>query len=259
MCGQGEDLAREEGYPCPPPAERVAALLARRGYLDVGFAKSKSLFQEGSDDAVEAGIRRLQLRYGLPPTGKMDAALVAFLEEPYCDVPDPVGPATMLSGGVPWASPQVTYQYMTWPDGFAQGTVRQALRTAFETWEAVCAIRFTEVFAKGDMRIVFGSGQHGDGWPFDGTGRILAHAFYPDWPSQLRGDLHIDTAEPWVIDPAAPPAQRDLVTTAIHEVGHAIGVPHSNVPPSVMWPNYVGPRRQLHESDVALVQRLYPV
>ena len=39
------------------------------------------------------------------------------------------------------------------------------------------------------------SGYHGDNFPFDGKGAILAHAFYPE--KGRGGDIHFDDEEIW--------------------------------------------------------------
>jgi len=55
-------------------------------------------------------------------------------------------------------------------------------------------------------QIRFLHGNHHDGYPFDGQGGILAHAFFPpsnellqrgDNSEFLTGDLHFDDSEPW--------------------------------------------------------------
>ena len=50
----------------------------------------------------------------------------------------------------------------------------------------------------------------------------------------------------------------NLLSVAIHEIGHAIGIPHSNNPNSVMHPifNTENPRIALHADDIDTAQKL---
>ena len=63
-------------------------------------------------------------------------------------------------------------------------------------WQEVTPLKFKQKHPRDknvDIDIKFDEGDHGDGYPFDGPGRVLAHAFYP----QFGGDAHFDEAEVW--------------------------------------------------------------
>ena len=47
-----------------------------------------------------------------------------------------------------------------------------------------------------DLQIDFLHGYHGDGYPFDGAGGAVGHAFFPSDPSRAGG-VHLDAEEEW--------------------------------------------------------------
>ena len=75
----------------------------------------------------------------------------------------------------------------------------------------------------------------------------------------LGGDIIFDIGELWVDDPSGNLPGFDFFTIAMHELGHALGLDHSDFFDSVMLPFYVGPLRALHADDIAGVQAIYGV
>jgi hypothetical protein len=134
--------------------------------------------------------------------------------------------------------------------------VRSEIARALAAWSAVVRVQFRLVPSAGGPRninILFAPRDHGDPYAFDGAGRVLAHTFYPAPPNPepIAGDLHFDGDEPWNIG-----TDVDIFTVTLHEIGHALGLGHSDVPNAVMYPYY---RRAsgLTPEDIAAIRTLY--
>ena len=110
--------------------------------------------------------------------------------------------------------------------------------------------------ALGDIRIA--------AWEISGA-TTLAHAFQPGNESifgaggSIAGDLHMDVNRTWVDDAADVSGNGvfDIFTVMLHELGHSLGLGHSDVFGSVMEPIYAGSRRTLHADDLAGIQAIY--
>ncbi|PSN44382.1 hypothetical protein C0J52_10927 [Blattella germanica] len=137
------------------------------------------------------------------------------------------------------------------PRGLDPHRVRFELRRALDVWAQNSKLTFREVNDdRADILVFFEKGYHGDGYPFDGPGQILAHAFFPG--GGRGGDAHFDEEESWLI-------RTSLFAVAAHEFGHSLGLSHSSVQGALMFPWYQGlkPNFQLPDDDRTGIQQLY--
>lgn len=111
---------------------------------------------------------------------------------------------------------------------------------AFDAWEAVANISFVSLEPGQSADISIGTHYFNGG----------AHAFFPQ-----DGDIHFSTIFRWGIEDFFP-----IFPIALHEIGHAIGLDHTQVAEASMYPS-TSPgyalRYKLHADDIAGVQRIY--
>ncbi|KAF4521068.1 hypothetical protein B566_EDAN012367 [Ephemera danica] len=144
--------------------------------------------------------------------------------------------------------------------GLDVGRVRRELRKALLVWQEKSLLNFTEVNSKdADILVHFFKGYHDDGYPFDGPGTVLAHAFFPG--SGRGGDAHFDEQEKWLLIGDRGEEGTSLFNVAAHEFGHSLGLSHSSQREALMFPWYQGfnPATEftLPPDDVNGIQQLY--
>uniref|UniRef100_A0A8C8S1P9 Peptidase metallopeptidase domain-containing protein n=1 Tax=Pelusios castaneus TaxID=367368 RepID=A0A8C8S1P9_9SAUR len=242
--------------PLPPPPHPIFS-----GYP----LQARLQTQEGLSDA----IKLMQKFAGLQETGMLDERTLAMMDQPRCSLPDIIGTSELMrrrkryahSGSV-WAKKQLTWRIRSYPQtsSLSQAQVRSLLFYALQAWSNASALTFLEVPSdSADILVEFSRSFHQDGYPFDGPGSTLAHAFFPG-EHPISGDTHFDDEETWIYDPHAQ--AQDLFAVAVHEFGHALGLAHSTSKESIMMPYYQGPQGlpylyQLPPDDTLGIQTLY--
>ena len=260
--------------------ERMQAYLGKFGYLESpvvdDFSVRSRLIDLPSakkgdfDENTEVALRRFQEFNHLQITGTLDQATLTLMEKPRCGFPDlseyaatDNGLAEYTTTGRKWPSTNLTYGFQEFTPDIPSSQAIQAFEQALALWAAETPLRFTRVAISSNPTIVvrFVAGNHGDGNPFDGPGGVLAHAYYPPVtgqpPTAIQGDAHFDEAEKWTITIPVPAGTIDLVSVAAHEIGHSLGLAHSNVTGSLMYPYYGGPHRFLHKDDISGIKAIY--
>lgn len=240
---------------------KVQKYLTRFGYLASVVVPGKL------DKPTSEAIKAFQQFHGLKPTGDLNLQTIEALQMPRCGSPDVTTVSRMQDGavakfvlrGCSYAKTAFTHKFINGTPDITGDQERNAIRNALHTWAAaLCGVSFTEAAGDTDFEYAWRSGSHGDGSPFDGAGNILAHGFYPPpCGGDHAGECHFDEAESWSLNGAG--ATFDLETVALHETGHLLGLDHSTVAGSVMFPSYGGVRRALTQDDLDGIRRLYPM
>ncbi len=153
-------------------------------------------------------------------------------------------------------SAELTYYLANTPAELSKAEVSAAIKTALDAWSQVAGIRFTESKTPGlakQLDISFGK--------IDGAGGTLAQAYFPADvnPSRIAGDVQFDSSEKWEIGNAKGSSAFDLVHVAVHEIGHALGLNHSEKSTAVLAPS-VSPNEYfitLHQDDVDAILSIY--
>ncbi|XP_029650865.2 matrix metalloproteinase-2 [Octopus sinensis] len=240
--------------------------------MEFGYVNGPSLEMENlmSEEAQVKAIRRFQAFANLPLTGRLDHRTIEWMEKPRCGNKDTLPDDTWgnarkkryVISGSQWEKTNLTFRFLNYSPDVKFTKIRTVIYEAFRVWSQVTHLTFTEIMfgsAKkdADIRIMFAQKFHHDGYPFDGPGNILAHAFFPG--ENKGGDAHFDDDENWTVD---SDEGVNLFMVAAHEFGHALGLSHSKTPGSLMYPWYAGKQSKyytLPKDDVEGIQKLYGV
>ncbi|XP_057790276.1 metalloendoproteinase 1-like [Salvia miltiorrhiza] len=232
---------------------KLKSHLSRLGYLNTNTIHKPhdDLF----DDALQQAVTDYQSFFSLPPTGALDAVTLAHMGKPRCGVPDVFRPNSsahysFFPGQPKWPAGRRHLTYSV-PPG-TRADAHKAILDATNMWASVSPFTFssTNNYNAADIKISFQYRDHGDGSPFDGSG-ILAHASAP-----TDGKMHFDGDERWVDGVVG--GEFDLQTVGLHELGHVLGLLHSQDGGASMFPQVgSGIRKGLNKDDIDGIRALY--
>ncbi|NXO03043.1 MMP1 collagenase, partial [Rhinopomastus cyanomelas] len=245
-------------FPVVPEEEREDVQLAKKyleSFYDFKEEKSSLLKSKGLDQ-MAAKIREMQSFFGLEVTGQLNRKTLDMMKQPRCGIPD-VRSYSTFPHSPRWRKEDVTYRILNFTPDMLQADVEEAIAKAFQLWSSVTPLRFTRVYSgHADIMISFASGFHGDFYSFDGPGGTLAHAYPPG--NDIGGDAHFDEDENWT--KFTTYSGYNLFLVAAHELGHSLGLGHSNVFGALMYPIYMAKDTRdyrLPQDDIDGIQALY--
>ncbi|KAI8541545.1 hypothetical protein RHMOL_Rhmol08G0070100 [Rhododendron molle] len=253
--------------------QQLKTYLKTFGYLNYSLDQTHAN-DDHFDLALEAAVKTYQLNFHLNATGTLDAQTVSKMTAPRCGVPDIVNGTNWMWAGKKTANhahntvhtvshfsffpgnskwPPTKYQLTyAFPPG-TNSDAMSAVARAFSTWASKTQFTFSESpnHECADLKIGFYRGDHGDGAPFDGANGILAHAFAP-----TDGRFHYNADHSFSVDPVA--GSFHLETVALHEIGHLLGLGHSEVQEAIMFPGIAsGTTKGLDIDDIQGIKTLY--
>lgn len=217
----------------------AAAQLRRYGYLATEPTTHEATEDNARDHGIEpaslsAALSTYQRRHGLNVVGTLDEPTRAHLALSRCgwvDDPDaerrlrvevrfPAAFDESADGAIvlPWFLQPIP---ISLPD--AAG-IERAIADAFAMWEVECPVQFPRRAqpTAGGVRVFFN--------PIDRRRGTLGQTV-PGSPTQMQ----LDADESWSLtDPPAPQANADVLTVALHEIGHALGIGDISDSSSVM-------------------------
>ncbi|XP_058777042.1 metalloendoproteinase 2-MMP-like [Vicia villosa] len=226
------------------------------GYLN--SSTSNPNFTDEFTVNLQSAIIKFQKTFNLKTSGQLDENTYNILSKPRCGVPDIVNETTTMSNDVKsfkpwWTGKELKYAFH--PENNLPENVKSLFQDAFNRWSKVTALDFVETvsFNGSDIRIAFVT--------MDGKGGMVGGGYVNN--SVHVGSIYLDAEENWVVSSksAIDEDDVDLESFVMHQIGHLLGLGHSSVEESIMYP-IVLPKKKIelvNDDDLQKIQQIYGV
>ena len=133
-----------------------------------------------------------------------------------------------------WAGEEIHYSFVNFSTHAGEELTRKIVTTAITQYSQTIKLAFKEVNKDENAHVTFMfiRNLHADGAAFYGSGKEKAHAYSP-----VHGEIHFNDWERFT-ETGAEKGTTSLLYTALHELGHALGLRHSSLNEAVMHASY---------------------
>lgn len=236
-----------------------------------GYLTHDSSVKNVLDEPTCEAMREFQKFFSIQQTGVLDQTTRDKMTASRCGVPDiSLDPLAFSTTATGWNRRNLKYQFGQFSiqspaDAGVSKIRREAVRRAFDVWKnAGVGLTFEEISPESSTKAdIFIEWRRAADPDHSMVGGVLAHADFPPGFSiiarELPLPLHFDDEEhQW--DDGTFVGKYDVQTIAIHEIGHTLGMYHSNVGGSCMFPTVASNHslRELQADDINGIKHIYP-
>ncbi|XP_029729341.2 72 kDa type IV collagenase-like [Aedes albopictus] len=211
---------------------------------DFGVSKR---FNFGQDLSFEEMVRNFQRSVGLEETGQLNDETKVTMAAPHCGITS----AEKRGGVARWTKRLISYRIRDYPAGASSSFVRSMMKRAFNEWSKVTNLDFVESNDRSaDIEVNFGGDSHNrrDRRCTFQSSLTMAHAYPPE-----DGDVHFNSQ--YFFENSK--YREDFLDTAMHEIGHSLGLAHSDEKGALMYRSSLSRFMEPQPDDVRRIQELY--
>jgi hypothetical protein len=226
--------------------QKAIQFLRRHGYSSVSPAEAVP------SSELAGAVAEYQKRHRLTVSGELDPPTRDHLSQSRCGWVDepPERLQVQVMAETPFAaSGALSLPWFLGPVpnfGIPPAQVIAGIEQAFAAWQDVTPVLFPRQASPATARLIVSWG------PIDGRMGVLARTL-------AGASTQYDQGEGWSLtDPPAPDANADILTIALHEIGHAIGIGDIPSDPSAIMHGFFGNgaavvRRQFTATDLQAI------